>query len=212
MPGFGAAPAGPVRSIDGWARMIDAAADALGLERFILLAHSFGGGAALLAAGRLPNRLSGLVLIASMGIRRHRALTGPPWVWRAFASLVAFPPSRHLAIGAARRGYRSRRLPFPSNWRDLYRHLRLTGSINFGAIRRATAAITAPAIVFQAQDDPLVEPDIAAGLAGTIPRATLHTFETGGHHLQKTRAREISTIISHELSLVQQLPVGHGGT
>ncbi len=198
MPGFGAAPAGATASIDGWATLIHAAADALGFEHFILLAHSFGGGAAILAASALTGRVYGLVLIASMGIRPHRALTRPLWIWKGLAMLMTIPPARPLVIRAARRGYRTRHLPFPSDWHDLHRQLRLTGSIDFHAIRKAAPNVTSPAFIFQARDDPLVEPEIAAGLERSMPNAALHMFETGGHHLQKTRAPDIAAVILHE--------------
>ncbi|NOZ78409.1 MAG: alpha/beta hydrolase [Acidobacteria bacterium] len=207
MPGFGASPAGTVDSIAGWSRVIHATADALGLERFILLAHSFGGGAAILAAGARPARIAGLVLVSSTGARQHRALRRPPRFWARMGSLVAFPPTRPIATAMARRGYRARKLPFPSSWRDLRLQLRLTASIDFAAIGRAAAKVTAPTLIFQAQDDPLVESAIATDLAQKIPGASLHTFDTGGHHLQKTRAQDIATIVTHEL-LPQQDPAG----
>jgi pimeloyl-ACP methyl ester carboxylesterase len=107
----------------------------------------------------------------------------------------------------ARRGYRARRLPFPSNWRDLHLQLRLTASIDFHAIAKATEKVAAPTLIFQAQDDPLVETAIATDLAQKIPCASLHTFDTGGHHLQKTRAQDIATLVAHEF-LPQHGPAG----
>ena len=44
MPGFGASPPGADDTIDGWARVTTAVADSLGLERFVLMGHSYGGG------------------------------------------------------------------------------------------------------------------------------------------------------------------------
>ncbi|NIA11599.1 MAG: alpha/beta fold hydrolase [Nitrospiraceae bacterium] len=196
MPGFGAAPAGTVDSIAGWSQVIHHTADALGLERFILLAHSFGGGAAILAAAK-PARLAGLILISSMGTYQHRALSRPPRFWARMGSLVAFPLTRPFAMAMARRGYHARRLPFPSSWRDLHLHLTLTASIDFAAIGRAAEKVSVPTLIFQAQDDPLVETAIAVDLAQKIPGASLHTFGTGGHHLQKTRARDIANAITN---------------
>ncbi len=54
-------------SIAGMAGDIAAVADKLGLERFVLVGHSMGGGVALTFAGKYPKRVSGLVLVDPIG-------------------------------------------------------------------------------------------------------------------------------------------------
>jgi pimeloyl-ACP methyl ester carboxylesterase len=54
-------------SMDAMAADVEAVADALRLERFILVGHSMGGGVALTYAGRHPDRVVGLMLIDPIG-------------------------------------------------------------------------------------------------------------------------------------------------
>ena len=50
-------------SFDGRAEDIEAVADALGLDRFVIVGHSGGGGAALAMAAAHPERVAGLLLV-----------------------------------------------------------------------------------------------------------------------------------------------------
>jgi pimeloyl-ACP methyl ester carboxylesterase len=54
-------------SIAGMASDIAAVAGSLGLERFVLVGHSMGGGAALAYAGAHPERVAGLLLVDPIG-------------------------------------------------------------------------------------------------------------------------------------------------
>src|SRR3954463_14283815 len=70
LPGFGGTPDLPRRrfSFAGYADWVDGFPDAVGVEeKVLLIGHSFGGGVAIKAAHRLPNRVNRLVLINSVG-------------------------------------------------------------------------------------------------------------------------------------------------
>jgi pimeloyl-ACP methyl ester carboxylesterase len=54
-------------SINGMAADISAVVDSLGLDRFVLVGHSMGGGAALAYAGAHPDRVAGLLLVDPIG-------------------------------------------------------------------------------------------------------------------------------------------------
>ncbi len=54
-------------SIAGMAGDVGAVADTLGIERFVLIGHSMGGGVALRYAGQHPERVAGLVLVDPIG-------------------------------------------------------------------------------------------------------------------------------------------------
>ena len=54
-------------TIAGMATDIAATVDSLGLDRFVLVGHSMGGGAALVYAGSHPDRVRGLMLIDPIG-------------------------------------------------------------------------------------------------------------------------------------------------
>jgi pimeloyl-ACP methyl ester carboxylesterase len=69
-------------------------ADALGLGRFALAGHSFGGGATVEAAFTAPDRITHLVLLdVALGLGRQPS--GPP-----LGSLFSFAPIRNAAIAA----------------------------------------------------------------------------------------------------------------
>ncbi len=195
MPGFGAAPHGPVRTIRGWADTILATIEALGLDRCCLLAHSFGGGAALLAAAADPGAVDALVLVSSMGPRRHRAFAHEPAFYRRLRMAARLPVLGSLVVSRARRAYEARGLPFPDSRRDFLLQLELVGSVDFGLLGEAARNCPGPTLVVHAHDDPLIEPEIPAGLARLLPRGRLLVFEEGGHALQKTRASEIATAV-----------------
>ncbi|HET6778109.1 MAG TPA: alpha/beta hydrolase [Gemmatimonadales bacterium] len=61
------APKNDEYTIAGMAADIAATVDSLGLDRFVLVGHSMGGGAALVYAGSHPDRVRGLMLIDPIG-------------------------------------------------------------------------------------------------------------------------------------------------
>ena len=58
-------------SVEGFAEDVAAVADALGLERFVLVGHSYGGAVAAAYAGKHPGRLAGLVFADVAGDIRN---------------------------------------------------------------------------------------------------------------------------------------------
>lgn len=191
MPGFGESPAGAEASLEGWARLLLAVPEALGLPAFALMSHSFGGGAVLRASARAGDELAGAVLLASMGGRRHRAFGLAPPVYALLRRLVAFPLSRPLVVAAGRSSYRRIGLTPPDGWRDLHRHASLLGSVRFAELGECARRTRAPALVAHCLDDRLVDVAIARELAALLPRGRLVEYPSGGHHLQKSRAREL---------------------
>lgn len=72
LPNFGESDATPGQySIDHYARTVSEFADSLDLERFVVVGHSLGGAVAQQVALNSPERVPGLVLIASAGHRGH---------------------------------------------------------------------------------------------------------------------------------------------
>lgn len=58
-------------SLEALAQDVAAAADVLGLGRFVLVGHSISGGVALACAAALPERVAGLLLVDPMSDSRH---------------------------------------------------------------------------------------------------------------------------------------------
>ncbi len=200
MPGFGGSAAGAVATLPDWAEVTVAVADALGLERFAVLGHSFGGGAALLAGALAGQRLAGLVLLASMGGRRHRGFLLPCRAYAFAADLARHRLVWRPAAALARFAYRTNGLRPPADDAALVLHMSLLGSVDFGALTAAAGRVEAPALVMHAADDRLVEPDIARALARELPRGRYHELDGGGHHLNRTRPREVAAAVFDRLA------------
>jgi pimeloyl-ACP methyl ester carboxylesterase len=200
MPGFGRSPASDIHTVSGWARVVSALRDALALDRPLLLAHSFGGGSCLVAAGADPTAWRGLVLVASMGVSLHREMRWPAWVYRLLATGLRFLPTRPLFLAGGRSAYRRSGFQVPSSWRELLLHVDLLASVDFPRLGAAARAATLPALAVSSLDDRICEPAIQRELAATLPDCTPLVFPTGGHHLQKHRAREIARAMTERFA------------
>lgn len=200
LPGFGRSPRwGPedVQTRTRAACVVDAV-EALGLERVVVVGHSLGGAVAIAAAERAPERVAGVALICSVGLRPHRA------------SLPRNPiPSAIIRWALARRGV-MQRLTAP-----LVRRIFVLGGfssrLTYAAMAQTFACadaldfeqhaarvrrMVAPALVAWADDDPLIEPEIARALADACPPGRRLGFADGGHNPQKPHAQVIGESIA----------------
>lgn len=93
LPGFGgsAPDEAAIRSLRGRGRAVLDLADHLGLKRFGLIGHSMGGGTALVLGALARERLSHLVLLASVGLRPHRGLGRGPLAYRTLGRALCLP-------------------------------------------------------------------------------------------------------------------------
>ena len=199
LPGFGAsAPiADAVATLRGRARVVLALADALRLERFAVLGHSMGGGTALVLAAEHPARVSHLVLLASLALRRHRGLGAPPAVFAGVGRALSVPGLRALLLPWVRAEYRRRRFPGVDEKKaaDFAMQLRAISAADFGLMRASVRAPLPPSLVAFARDDHLIETAFAEELAAALPGARVMAFDEGGHNIQKTRAVELGAAI-----------------
>src|SRR4051794_12626325 len=85
LPGFGGSTCPPYERIGSYARDVGHAIDQLGLDRFVLVGHSFGGAVATALAEQRPDQVASLLLIAPAGYGRI-----------ALAELASTPVIRHL--------------------------------------------------------------------------------------------------------------------
>ena len=199
LPGFGGSTAeeAAIRSFAGRARAVLDLADHLGLSRFGLIGHSMGGGSALVLAAQERTRVSHLVLLASVGLARHRGLGRGPLAFRLFGHALGLPLLGPLLLERARAQYRRRRFPRVEQMtaRDFSVHLRSIGAADFGALQRAVESGLPPTLVAWSRDDHMLEPGIPEALARRIPGARTLAFDDAGHNLQKTRAPELAAAI-----------------
>ncbi|MEN0065288.1 MAG: alpha/beta fold hydrolase [Myxococcota bacterium] len=189
LPGFGTTPweTHPERTPMSRARLIEPLLDALRIDRCVLLGHSLGGPLAIAASP--SERVVGLVLVASPGVRPHRGYRmAQPHLWsavldrRGMASLLR--PIVRFSFNAA--GF-PRSTPYP----DLVSTLRCFGALDFVSMAVAVGALQVPTFLTWSEDDPLIETRISRELAALAPAGPRLGFSTGGHNIQKTRATEI---------------------
>lgn len=199
LPGFGgsAPESAGVRTLAGRIAAVVALADHLELAHFAVLGHSMGGGTALVGAATLPVRVNGLVLVASLGLSRHRGLGLRPWAFRMAGRAMQVPGLRAALLPSVREQYRRRRFPGAEQMTpgQLAVQLKAIGAADFEAMGRAVREPLPATLLAYATDDHMVETRVSEELAGALPHAHVLRFEEGGHNIQKTRAVEIGAAI-----------------
>lgn len=193
LPGFGGTPraTAPGAHLDARGRFVADALAALGIDRCVLLGHSMGGPVALAAAAHAPDRVVGLALIASVGLRPHRLIRRLPghatWAWLMDAPVVG-RPAQH----ALRQLFRLAGFPSGLPLEEVAQTARCLGALDFEAQRRNTAAWRGPTLCAWADDDAFIEPAIPEAHAAALPDGPRLRWAEGGHNVQKTRAIEIA--------------------
>jgi pimeloyl-ACP methyl ester carboxylesterase len=202
MPGFGRSPPSPAVLTDPAARA-DVVADVMrrrGHRRYAVFGHSFGGTAALSLAARYPEVVTALGLVCSVGITRHQGLSIPHEVLRGVVGLQGVPLIAAPVLGRAVAMFRRAtdtlgiRVERPFSDEELIDQMSIIGGLDFAEQRRCADAVTAKTLVVSAQDDRLVEPEVARTLAAALRHAALVSHlhrRRGGHFLQHHAADAI---------------------
>lgn len=83
LPGFGDSDAFPARAtLEDYPAVLEKFLDSLGIASVILVGHSFGGMVAGQLAEHIPDRVRGVIFVASAGfLDPVNALSPTPWVW-----------------------------------------------------------------------------------------------------------------------------------
>ena len=187
----------PALDFAGNARRLSAVLSNTGVERAVIVGHSWGGGVALQMALDHPEQVAGLCLLGSIGSRlswtnRDRLLAWPGLSHAAAAAIcctaVMVPQLFVAATGS--------RLPHAKlqDVRRQSRSLLRRGTLNAIAaeqrflvergeeLARRLGEVAAPALVVTGHKDRTVPPAAAADLAMTLPRGVLVSV-SGGHLL-----------------------------
>jgi len=188
--------------------------DTRGIDRAVLVGHSYGGGVALSVARLAPERVEALVLLASVGpgclTGWDRLLAAPvageicalaawslsPWLARARLARIARRRGRPIAAdehvnwdiwGHSRHDHGSLWRSFLTEQRALVAELdELTGSL---------AAIRRPVLLLADARDTLIPVETAHELAAQLPDARLQLLDDVGHHLPRRGAAQIAEAI-----------------
>jgi pimeloyl-ACP methyl ester carboxylesterase len=180
--------------------LVGAVMAALDVRRFVVVGHSFGGTAALATAARVEG-VSALVMACAVGVTRHHGLSLPHELTGRLELLRRVPGlGEQLAapfVGAVRSTIAGLGVRGERSYSDdeIVEHTKIIGGIDFADLRRFANEVRVPSLVLSAQDDRLVQPDVASTLAAALRHAPLvshHHRQTGGHFLQKRAADVIA--------------------
>lgn len=198
--------------------------DQLGIDRAIVVGHSWAGGVALALAADHPGRVGGLVLVSSIG-----PVAGAGWLDRILAAPVVgdvmvastFAMARTLLGSAAIRAGLDRVLPGASRsalatingpgggappridqgvvpseslWRSFMVEQRAYVD-EIDDLGPGLARISAPTVVVAGMSDHVVTPDVGVRLASAIPGAILRQVEGAGHLLPFDHPEEVAEAV-----------------
>ncbi|HTZ45726.1 MAG TPA: alpha/beta hydrolase [Jatrophihabitans sp.] len=209
-PGYGANPrpalgyAGNVEWLLGWLA-------GAGAGPTVLVGHSWAGGIALLAGAQAPDRVAGLVLLASVGpsclLAVDRLLAAPvageliAWGTLQLGRPLISRRARHLVISqqdvadrpyARTSGLAMRHRPvwrsFLTEQRALLREL--------PAIEHSLARIDLPTAVISGTRDPLIPAETPRQLHRRIDGSTEHRIDGGGHDLQLREPVAVARLVA----------------
>lgn len=211
-PGYGNSD-GPATGFAGNAAAVISLLDRLGVRRALIAAHSWAGGAAIWAAAEHPSRVSGLVLVSSVGPGEN--LT---WNDRFLAAPLAGEAIAAAADGALGLLTASARVQslanrcLPNRARDAYSYFAgLGGTKNrpwhsflveqrhllqeLGDLAPLLERVTAATVVLHGTADRTVEPDVAIRLAEAIHGAELVLVPGAGHLLPHQHPEDVAAAI-----------------
>ncbi|MGY0557456.1 MULTISPECIES: alpha/beta fold hydrolase [unclassified Lysobacter] len=236
MPGHGASvhlPAAAEYTVVNTARVVFAAADALGWERFSLLGHSLGGAVASVMAAAAPERIERLCTIESLGalaeqdnedeeavIRLHRSFSqrsAERKPLRVFADPAAAVRARMMAGGISEpaasllvaRGLAPARGEDRArgfSWRSDPRLTRPTAvRLSEAQVRSQLAAITCPVRVIYAEPAQVYFPEtLRRARFDCLTNADLVVLQ-GGHHVHMEAPAEVGTAIGDFFSAARRV-------
>jgi pimeloyl-ACP methyl ester carboxylesterase len=212
-PGYGSSQL-PAGGFAANARAVIDDLDARGIDRAVLVGHSFGGGVAVAAASLAPERVEAVVLLASVGPGCANAwdrLLGAPAAG-PLCALVAWKLTPWLArarLAAARRlAGRSLRPDEHVNWQVWGRKDNAHGALwrtflaeqrallrELDELEHALPTVEVPVLVLADPQDTLVPVETARCLARLLPDARLQLINGAGHHLPRRASAAVADAI-----------------
>jgi pimeloyl-ACP methyl ester carboxylesterase len=179
------------------------ALDHAGIPRAVICGNSLGGGVALRLAASWPDRIAGLVLVASVGRdvpQNARAWTTgtnpliprPEDIDRFMALVLERPPPvgraviRHVIVARTRRA---------AALEKLFRGF-VFGDAAGDGVPRELGAIDKPVLVIHGDQDRIIDRAVADDLARALPRAELVVMRGIGHAPQLEAPRTVARLVT----------------
>lgn len=196
LPGFGLTPCSDGDYfIPEMTEFIDGFAGAVGLDRFNLLGHSFGGGIALSYALKFPAKTTKLVLVSSLGMGKEIAL----WI-RCLANrpFCRYFGKSALAVLKAvkwlmKQVFRPLDFTLPFNEASLYIGSCITGiSSQTMVFFNRLSELVMPTLLVWGAKDPIVPFTQAYAAAAVIPNCRVRVFRDCGHSVYRDELTEFS--------------------
>jgi len=213
-PGYGSNPQ-PAGDFAMNARAVLAELDAMGIDRAVLVGHSYGGGVALAAAQLAPDRVDALVLVASVGpgcINGWDRLLAAP-IAGPVCALAAWSLTPRFARARLARIERLRRRPLEPDelvnwhvwghsghdhgplWRTFLTEQRaLVNGLSY--LVSDLPALATPTLVLADPLDTLIPIATAHALCDALPDARLQLVQGAGHHLPRRAAGAVAEAIA----------------
>ncbi len=200
---------GPAGDFAANARSVTALLDRLALASAVIVGHSWAGAVGLRLALDAPDRVDGLVLVASVAPgatvgRVDRVLARRP-LGDAIGLVTLGLASRTLRAGHVRRTVRralpaqawealAHSAPGPGAWRSFAAEQR-TYVERIDDLTPDLGRIAVPTVVLGGDADHVVGPAAAELLAGTIPGARLQRVAGAGHLLPWDRPADVAAAV-----------------
>jgi pimeloyl-ACP methyl ester carboxylesterase len=221
-PGYGGSRQ-PAGGFVAGARALLADMDAGGIDQAVLVAHSYGGGVALAAARLAPERVTGLVLLASVG---PGCLTGADWPLAApvsgeFFALMAWRLTPWLARAGLAAMTRLRRRPLAADefvnvqvwgfahhdhgplWRSFLTEQRALMR-ELDDLTASLPEVTQPVLLLADARDMIIPVRATHRLAAALPDARVQLLDGPGHHLPRRAAPRIADAIAGFLATLDE--------
>ncbi|ETW04545.1 hypothetical protein H310_03776 [Aphanomyces invadans] len=176
------------------AAIVDALANRSDPNTMFILGHSFGSHTAMRVAANAKS-VGGIALLAPVGLRPHHPLRRFPMV--LLGRLLQQPHPLRSILAKINQLYYIHGLRFPKRvpQDDFTFALQRIGSCDFEHMKTVVETLHArnlPSFVAMACDDRLIEPEIIRELGHALPPGRRIEFQTGGHNIQKSQAREVA--------------------
>ncbi len=196
LPGHGESEGTALESAEDYACWVDQFARALELDTFFLMGHSFGGAIVQEYARLYPEKLKGIILIATgTGFKLSRA-------YRELHEHGVDVQNLHSTAipESIRQGYEMlKRVSGPL----LHADLLAAGCFDSAAW---ISSLQTPALVLWGSADFITPRDLPEQLASMLPNASFHVIENAGHVLMVEAIEAFNTAVAEFMSRLAGVP------